>query len=204
MSTPTVQAILNYFTEPVDGSKPYGYINAPDPASGQKQRNWEYNEKTVEIENLRGNESSVSLDTSGFQFGTHPAKHTAFTDDKLIEEEYYPESIELIKSVTGASRVVLFDHSKQKSYTGIAQSDGLAAIRRNVPGQLDDSPDKRGPVKLVHVDQTQASAIARVHRHLPPSDAPDLLKRRFQVSISIKLQISHNLIMCRSSTSGDP
>jgi hypothetical protein len=165
MSTPTVQAILNYFTEPVDGSKPYGYINAPDPASGQKQRNWEYNEKTVEIENLRGNESSVSLDTSGFQFGTHPAKHTAFTDDKLIEEEYYPESIELIKSVTGASRVVLFDHT----------------IRRNVPGQLDDSPDKRGPVKLVHVDQTQASAIARVHRHLPPSDAPDLLKRRFQI-----------------------
>jgi hypothetical protein len=57
-----------------------------------------------------------------------------------------------------------------------------SALRRNVPGQLDDSPDKRQPVKLVHVDQTAASAAARVHRHLPASDAPDLLKRRFQVS----------------------
>jgi hypothetical protein len=34
---------------------------------------------------------------------------------------------------------------------------------------------------MVHVDQTNASAAARVHRHLPANDAPELLKHRFQI-----------------------
>lgn len=33
----------------------------------------------------------------------------------------------------------------------------------------------------MHVDQTTAAAIARVHRHLPSSLAPSLLERRFQI-----------------------
>ncbi|KAI5117231.1 hypothetical protein M0805_009268, partial [Coniferiporia weirii] len=55
------------------------------------------------------------------------------------------------------------------------------AIRRRRPGEIDDGPQKRQPVPLVHVDQTSASAVARVHRHLPPADAPGLLQRRFQI-----------------------
>ena len=57
----------------------------------------------------------------------------------------------------------------------------ILAIRRRRPGELDDSPDRRQPVSQAHVDQTTASAIARVHRHLPASDAPKLLERRFQI-----------------------
>jgi hypothetical protein len=112
MSRKTVSASLNYFSPPKDGSTPHSYINKPDPASGVSQYNWEFNEQEVEIEDLRGHEGTASLDTTGFHFGIHPAKHQAFTDDKDIEREYYPESIELIKSVTGASQVVLFDHSE--------------------------------------------------------------------------------------------
>ena len=33
----------------------------------------------------------------------------------------------------------------------------------------------------VHVDQTAESAAARVVRHLPPADSPELLKHRFQI-----------------------
>ena len=36
----------------------------------------------------------------------------AFEDDAALEKEYYPESIALIKELTGASRVVVFDHSE--------------------------------------------------------------------------------------------
>ena len=57
----------------------------------------------------------------------------------------------------------------------------LLAIRRRRPGEIDDSPDRRQPVTQVHVDQTAASSVARVHRHLPASDAPKLLERRFQI-----------------------
>ena len=33
----------------------------------------------------------------------------------------------------------------------------------------------------VHIDQSAASAVARVHKHLPASDVPKLLERRFQI-----------------------
>ena len=54
------------------------------------------------------------------------------------------------------------------------------AIRRRRPGES-DSVGRRQPVSQVHVDQTAASFIARVHRHLPASDVPKLLERRFQI-----------------------
>ncbi|TFK34703.1 hypothetical protein BDQ12DRAFT_689422 [Crucibulum laeve] len=166
-------ASLTFFVPPPDGVRAYQKINA-DPNTGEREKNFERIEKDVVIENLRGNEDSVTLDTAGFQFFKSPAKHTTFTNDAEIEKEYYPESIELIKKLTGASRVVLFDHT----------------IRRRRPGQVDDHPDRRQPVSQAHVDQTTASSIARVHRHLPPSDAPSLLKRRFQI-INLWRPISH-------------
>lgn len=55
------------------------------------------------------------------------------------------------------------------------------AVRRRRPGEVDDSPQKRQPVPLAHVDQTTAASITRVHRHLPAEDVPELLKKRFQI-----------------------
>jgi hypothetical protein len=55
---------------------------------------------------------------------------------------------------------------------------------------LEDGPNKRQPVPAVHVDQTTASAIARVHRHLPAEIVPGLLDRRFQI-INLWRPISH-------------
>ena len=57
----------------------------------------------------------------------------------------------------------------------------LLAIRRRRPGDPEDYIGRRQPVAQVHIDQTAASAIARVHRHLPASDVPKLLERRFQI-----------------------
>jgi hypothetical protein len=95
---------LFYFTEPVDGTQAY--------AEDETRNNYGREEKSVVIENVRGKEDSVSLDTTGFQFYEHTSKHTTFANDEEIRREYYPESMELIKKLTGASRVELFDHSK--------------------------------------------------------------------------------------------
>jgi hypothetical protein len=108
---PSTTAQLTYFIEPANGVRAFQTINA-DPKTGQRDMNVSRIQKEVNIENLRGKEDSVSLDTTGFQLYNRPSKHKAFTDDAEIEREYYPESIELIKELTGASRVVLFDHSK--------------------------------------------------------------------------------------------
>ena len=104
-------AELLYIIEPKDGVGAYQYVNA-DPVTGERQGNFEREEKTVIVENMRGKENSVSLDTAGFQFYHYFSKHTTFANDEEIRQEYYPESAELIKKVTGASRVELFDHSE--------------------------------------------------------------------------------------------
>jgi hypothetical protein len=103
-------ANLIYPIKPEDGVQAYQRLNF-DPSSGEKSRNFELEEKSIVIENIRGKEDSVSLDTTGFQFYKHTSKHTAFDSDEEIRREYYPESIELIKKLTGASRVELFDYS---------------------------------------------------------------------------------------------
>ncbi|KAL5521673.1 hypothetical protein ACEPAF_2421 [Sanghuangporus sanghuang] len=160
----TIKAELIYFVPPADGSRAWQYINA-DPKTGERARNFTNKPYEMEIENIRGKEDTVDLDSAGFLFAKAVAKHKSFANDEEIEKEYYPEAAELLKTLTGASRVVFFDHT----------------IRRRRPGEIDDSPNKRQPVPAVHVDQTRASAIARVHRHLPPGDAPSLLSRHFQI-----------------------
>ncbi|KAJ4000337.1 hypothetical protein F5050DRAFT_1563172 [Lentinula boryana] len=159
----TVPGKLLYFTPPKDGSRPITRIN--EDAKYGSRYNWIQEEHIVPIENIRGREGSYNLDSAGFQYYQHKSTHTSFLDDEEIEKEYYPESEELIKELTGASKVVLFDHT----------------IRRRRPGELDSDPSKRQPVSNVHVDQTSKSAVNRVHRHLPESEAPELLRNRFQI-----------------------
>jgi len=103
-------AHLSYAVEPDDGVR--AHLHVSEPRSGEKQRNYGREEKSVVIENVRGKEDSVSLDIAGFQFYKHTSSLTTFTDDEEIRREYYPESAKLIKKLTGASRVELFDHSK--------------------------------------------------------------------------------------------
>jgi len=183
MASPPTSTIaqLLYIVEPEGGVRAYQNVNA-DPITGERERNFEREEKFVVIENVRGKENSVSLDTAGFQFYRHPSEHTTFANDEEIRREYYPESVELIKKLTGASRVELFDHSmllRPVCFKTLLTVLPLA-IRRRRPGEA-DSADRRQPVSQVHVDQTTASAIARVHRHLPASEVPQLLKHRFQI-----------------------
>ena len=110
-STPaTTTANLLYLTEPEGGVRAYQHINA-DPITGERKKNYGGVNKDVVVENLRGKEDTVTLDTAGFQYFKHTSKHTSFANDEEVYQEYYPESINLIKSLTGASRVVLFDHS---------------------------------------------------------------------------------------------
>ncbi|TFK61298.1 hypothetical protein BDN72DRAFT_965247 [Pluteus cervinus] len=170
---PATTGALMFAEEPRDGVRAYMVVNA-NPLTGERDRNFDLIEKPVVVENLRGQEDLYTLDNSGFQLGHQPAVHQAFANDEDIAKEYYPESVELLKEVTGASRIVIFDHT----------------IRRRRPGQLDSDPSKRQPVAQTHIDQTPKASIARVHLHLPPSEAPALLQRRFQI-INLWRPIDH-------------
>jgi len=161
-----VSTTLYYFTPPADGSKPFSEINT-DPVTGKRNSNWEREEHEKVVTNLRGKEGRMTLDGNGFQYVQHESKFNDFDNDEKIKQEYYAESEKLIKDVTGASKVVFFDHT----------------IRRNNPGQVEDTPDKRQPVPLVHVDQTTTSSTTRVRKHLPAEYADAFLAagKRFQI-----------------------
>ena len=107
----TVVAPLRFFVPPADKSAPWINVNA-NTNTGEREKNYTQEPVKVEIENIRGKEASTSLDGNGFQYFRRAAKHTSFANDEEIKQEYYPESIELIKELTGASKVVLFDHSR--------------------------------------------------------------------------------------------
>ncbi|GJJ11697.1 hypothetical protein Clacol_005933 [Clathrus columnatus] len=172
----TVPTILNYFQPPLDGSKPWIQVDI-DSKTGERPSNFTQEERRADIENVRGRESEYGLDVSGFTFYEHQSNFKNFEDDVAVKDVYYKESIDLIKKVTGANRVVLFDHT----------------IRRNRPGVLDVSEETRAPVPRVHVDQTPESATKRVHMHTSEDLAPLLLKHRFQI-INLWRPINHPAI----------
>lgn len=110
----SVITTVPFYLPPTNGEKAFIHINA-DTQTGKRTANYDFVSKKVEVENIRGKEREYNLDTAGFQLVRSAAKHTDFSDDGAIEREYYPESTELIKSITGASKVVIFDHSELTS-----------------------------------------------------------------------------------------
>lgn len=63
------------------------------------------------------------------------------------------------------------------------------AVRRHRPGK-EETVGQRQPALVAHVDQSSKASYARVHRHLPPKEAAELVKKRFQI-INLWRPISH-------------
>lgn len=154
-----VTAKLNFFEPPIDGSKPHNWVE--EPPQGLPQRNFGDNVVDVTINDIRGRESDFDVNTHAFAAlkNLPPSAEKEFRDDDSIQAKYYPE-IErlLLDKVDGAKRILIFDHT----------------VRRADPNA------KRTPVQRVHIDQTAASAQARVRHHLP-DEADELLQDRVRI-----------------------
>ncbi|OAL49293.1 hypothetical protein IQ07DRAFT_512251 [Pyrenochaeta sp. DS3sAY3a] len=113
-----------------------------------------------QVHNLRGKEHEFTTDNSGFAVYKYPAKEKLFVDDQAVREGYYAEVENLLRDkLSGVKKVVIFDHT----------------IRRRTK----DSP--RQPVQQVHIDQSPGAAEVRVRRHVPPDEADELVKGRYQI-----------------------
>lgn len=167
-----VQTTLNYLgKETLDGQPPFNIVYKVPPEVPRTNITTDPHE--VVIHDVRGQEDTVSLDKTGFQFVKHVSQEKDFLDDKAIEAHYYKEVEELLKRETGAKRVFIFDHT----------------IRRNYDTTPGADPDVRGPVQRVHIDQTFAASVNRVRYHLP-DEADRLLKSRVRL-INVWRPIGH-------------
>ncbi len=151
----SVNAKLSFYKAPEDGSPPHNYV---EPLPGVPQRNWGDAWEEVFLNDLRGEEQNFDLDHNAFDTYQHiKSAETEFTNDERIRSVYYPEVEKLLlDNVSGAHRVILFDHT----------------IRRPT--------GNRNPVQRVHVDQTPMSAAERVKLHAP-EDAEELLRGRYRI-----------------------
>jgi hypothetical protein len=153
----TVDASLTYLVD--TGRKPVTHISPPGVPP---KRDAEFADHIVSIRNGRRNADAFDLEREGFVLTRHETAVSDFYDTNEVKAVYDREAEQVVKAFTGASRVVVFDHT----------------IRVN----SDKAADKlREPVRVIHNDYTELSGPQRVRDLLPAEEAETLLKRRFAV-----------------------
>jgi hypothetical protein len=158
---PHVEAALSYIEAASAKPRALEY----EPPQGVPDTTAVHRDYTVTIRDVRPVASALSLDREGFQLITAPSGVSDFYDEEAVRTRYYAETVTLLEELTGASHVLVFDHT----------------IRRRVPGATDRSAGiPRQPAMHVHNDYTVRSGPQRV-RDLLGEDASGLLRRRFSV-----------------------
>jgi hypothetical protein len=116
----------------------------------------------VPIRNAREVVGDLSLDIQGFRLTHQETAVRDFYDQKEVKATYYPEVERILKGVTGAEKVVVFDHQV-----------------RNAELAKRGEKNAREYGRAVHNDYTAKSGPRRVRDHLPPAEAEERLKNRF-------------------------
>jgi hypothetical protein len=154
-----VQAPLMYYVD--DGTPPSSETG--DELNPMRKYIGTYKPPTMPVRNARPERDRFTLEENGFVFVDHKTKVKNFLDPEEMKSVYYKETEELIKSLSGATRVHVFDHT----------------LRHGDEQYRSDKPI-REPVKRVHNDYTEWSGPQRV-RDLLPDEAEELLKHRFAI-----------------------
>jgi hypothetical protein len=155
---PTIEATLNYLID--TGEKIVTEAGAGGTAD---MRGGKLDPRRVVIRNGHPLANELVLDRGGFRLVRHDTKIADFYSDDEVRRVYYPEMEALVKAESGASRVVVFDHT-------LRTGDDALREQRKI----------REVVPRVHNDYTEWSGPQRL-RDLLPDEADDLLRRRFAI-----------------------
>jgi hypothetical protein len=165
-----VEASLAFVAAAAD--KPYSYTYEPPP--GVPASNIGYEPHAVRIQSVRQFAGQLSLDLQGVAVARHRSAVRDFWDEAQTLALGHPETAQLVKDVTGASRVVVFDHTMRRRAAGTADRTAGAP---------------RQPATRAHVDQTIASGPQRV-RDVMGDQAEALLAGRAAI-INVWRPIHH-------------
>ncbi len=157
-----VDAPMSYLHVEGMQEKPTYYLCAPP--TGVPQRNTTQVKHTMAIQNAREHLDEISLDKQGITFTPHETAVKNFYDAEEVKAVYYPEVVKLIKKMTGAEQVHVFDHNVRCAPMCARGENGA-----------------REPVKFAHNDYTLKSGPQRVRDLLPAEEAEERLQHRFAV-----------------------
>ncbi len=130
------------------------------PGEQQPEPTLDYAKHTARIHNGRALIEEFSLDKEGLALVKQDTEVNDFFDETEVESVYYREVEKLLKDVTGAFKVVVFDHTKRVEGT---------------------TGGEREPVHLVHNDYTPLSGPQRVRDLVEAEEAEALLEGRFAI-----------------------
>ena len=103
--------------------------------------------RTASASPTHGARGRLSLEERGVGLARHLSAVRDFFSDEEVKAIYYPEAEQLLRDLTRADRVHVFD----------------TTVRRRVPGAEDRvAVQPRQPVPRVHVDHTEKSGPQRV------------------------------------------
>ncbi|MDN3520162.1 CmcJ/NvfI family oxidoreductase [Halomonas ramblicola] len=146
----SVTTTLTYLVKCAE--KPYVHTEA---LTGDSEPHYfaEQEEREVTIHDGRPLADRLSLDRQGFELHARDTAVDDLYDDAAVESAYYAEVETLIRELTGASRVVIFDHTRRSD-----------AEQRTI----------RGPASRVHNDYTERSGPERIREVLGEDRAAEL------------------------------
>jgi hypothetical protein len=154
-STATIRAGFNYVVD--TGVPLVRYIDWPEME--HKAVLPQYRPYEMAVRDGRPLRDTFDLDTHGFMFVDHATQVKDFTDEAERGRVYDPEVQALIKKHSGASEVLVFDHTIRIGDEEVRNASGV-----------------RPPVKGVHNDYTEQSAPRRLREIVGDTEA----QRRFQ------------------------
>ena len=156
--TDYVNSLITYMV-PMD-EKPRRYLCSPPP--GVAEITWRSVQQPVSIYNGRTSRNQLRLDTQGFVLRQHDTAVRNFHDENEIKATYYSEVERVVKDLTGASAVIVFDHNVRSSSKAERGRTGMYP-----------------PARFAHADYTLFSGPQRVCDLLSSTEARKRLKRRF-------------------------
>src|SRR5215210_5407120 len=159
-STDTLRASFNYVVP--TGKPAIRYIDWPEMEHNAVPPQYELHEMAVR--NGRPLRDTFKFDVHGFVFVDHHTSVHNFADEAERTRVYDPEVQALIKKHSGASHVVVFDHTIR-----ITDDDS-----QRVSGA-------RPTVKGVHNDYTEDSAPRRLREIVGDEEAEKRLKKRYAI-----------------------
>jgi hypothetical protein len=169
---------INFFTPLQDGSSPWMDFT-PKLVTGTK--NFVPTSSPVTIHDLRDKESSVDLDTHGFEVLKYDGHiHNEFDDGSEMQKSYYEDIVALLKKRLGASSVVIFNHIFRFRGSPLTTD------------QCDSS--HKNPGLGAHVDSDLSGVRWKVEQLLGEEEAKKAMHNRFQM-INIWRPIGPNPIM---------